>query len=116
MTIDKDKIGTWSLHEPAANTAAAVSITAVSGYRICVGQVTGSYDSSPTDGSITVNEATATGTTDKVVLSITGAGPQDLPLRRPYVAATGKAVTVTLAAGGAGVTGKLTVHYWYEHE
>jgi hypothetical protein len=106
-------LGTWSIPaagQPAANAAAIVTIAAQSAdsgansYRV-VDEILFSYSAIPTNGLLTISDGTTV-----LTLSITGDGPGAIVFAHPYVAAANTAITVTLAAGGAGVSGKLNVH------
>ncbi len=94
----------WTSHEPAANTAAVVTIAAATNKYHHISQVVYSYDADPTGGSLTITDGTYT-----VVVDITTTGPGSLYFPREFASSLGSAITVTLAAGGAGVTGKLNV-------
>lgn len=90
---------------PAANTAATVTFAAAAGKRHIVEFIGWSYSAAPTGGRLTVKD----GATDVVLdLDVTAAGPGSIsPLIR---GALGNAVEVTLAAGGAGISGKLNAY------
>lgn len=107
--------GTWSgSSTPASNTACVVTLTgAVTDICLLVKQVIFSYDGSPTGGLLTVTVGGTTVLTQSITAS--GIGPVDIGgIVSPRVASTGVPATVviTLAAGGAGVTGYLTVFSW----
>ena len=80
----------------AATTGKAWVITALSW----------SYNAAPTGGLVTVQDRATT----VLELAITATGPGEVSLPLAGVAgSTGNAVTVTLAAAGAAVTGRLNV-------
>lgn len=93
--------------DAGANAAAAVTLTAPSdGYNV-IDWVAWSYDGDPTGGKLTIE----LGSTDFEV-DITTGGPGVLKFsENPIVVTKNTAVTLTLAAGGASVTGKLNVGY-----
>ncbi len=93
-------------HAPAANTAAVITLAASPGVRHVLDRVFGGYDATPTGGSLTI-AATVQGTAVSQVVPIAAAGPVDLHFDPPLQGDENTAITVTLAAGGADVTGKL---------
>ena len=96
----------WSVHSPAANTAAVVSLAAADGIYQVVAAVVWSYDNTPTGGSLIITDGTTT-----ITIAIVDQGAGKLELKRPFAGAKGAGVTITLAGGGGGVTGKLNVQY-----
>ena len=83
----------------AANAAAVITVTDPRS----VDWIVWSYDDAPTDGKLTM----AFGETTIFEVDITAGGPGEL-LLDPIVGMTDTGtLTITLAAGGAGVTGKL---------
>jgi len=98
-------------HEPAANTAAVVTLAAPgAGVSNVIGQVTWSYDGEPTSGTLTIAQGATT--IFKVDITTSGPGPISWPV--PMKFAANSVVTVTLAAGGAGISGIVNVHAWTE--
>lgn len=97
---------TSNVHAPASNTAAVVTYPAVSGqaYKFSNG-VAWSYDASPTGGLLTITVGGST----VFSMSITSAGAGFIPFNDPLWSGKNEAVVFTLAAGGSGVTGKLSV-------
>lgn len=93
------------VHEPAANTAAAVTYPADEGRSHVITGIAWSYDALPTGGSLTVKDGTDT----VFVIGITSKGPGAIEFPEPKKGGRNKSMTVTLAAGGEGVTGKLSV-------
>ena len=88
---------------PASNTAAVVSLTAPpTGYAWMVTGIIWSYNGTPTGGNLTINDST-----DEFDIDITSAGPGFVPFNTGFIFIPGQAVTVTLAAGGSGVQGKV---------
>lgn len=93
-----------------ANSAAVVSLAAdTTGDRPhVVSEVWWSYSGSPTGGRLTVQDGSGT----QRDFDITAGGPGFMPFNPPLSFAVGQAVTLTLAAGGAGVTGKVGCTAW----
>lgn len=103
--------GTGNVSAPAANTAAAVTCAAVTGRRQHLALVAWSYSAAPTGGRLTL----ADGADTVLDLAITGAGPgslfgSNIALRGEV----GTALVATLAAGGAGISGKLNAYCYVE--
>lgn len=99
---------------PAANTAAVVTYAAVSGYRHCISGVAWSYSGgTPTGGNLLVEDISGT-TVFSIDITDQGAGFFIFP--KPKIsAAPGTALIITLAAGGAGITGKVSIpNHWLE--
>jgi hypothetical protein len=93
-------------HAPAANTAAVVTLPAITGKAHVLTHVSYSYSGAPTGGSLTISDG------GNVVFeqAVTATGPGEVSLPLAGIAGTtGNAVTITLAAGGASVTGRLNV-------
>lgn len=98
---------TWAAHSPAADTAAVVTLPAVTGGYNLVACVIWGYDGAPVGGgSLIITDGTST-----ITVPIATPGPGKLELARPFAAVITTAITVTLAAGGTGVTGNLNVQY-----
>lgn len=93
-------------HAPAVNTAAIITLAAEAGTRHVLDEVFGSYDASPTAGSLTI-ALTVEGAAVSLVVAITATGPFDFVFAQPLQGDVGTAITITLAAAGAAVTGKL---------
>lgn len=90
------------IHVPASNTAAVVTLTALAGQRRIINAVQWSYTAAPTGGRLTISDGTT-----RFDVDITAAGPGGFGLCIPGDAGT--EVVITLAAGGAGIVGKLNV-------
>lgn len=101
------------VHAPAANTAAVVTYAATPGVKHCLMGIIWSYNGTPTNGNIKIEDGAG-----NVVLSadIVAAGPGILVFPRPKKAAAANvAMIITLAAGGGGVTGKVScINHWTE--
>jgi hypothetical protein len=92
------------VNAPAANTAAVITLAATADKKHYVPRVAWSYDAVPTGGRLTITDD---GTT-VFDMSITADGPGVIDLGIES-AAVNKAMVITLAAGGAAVTGKVNV-------
>ena len=89
-----------------ANAAITVTLAASAGNRHHVVEVIASYSGTPTGGRLTSTGLAG----DQLDVDVTASGPA--PISFPPVTGAGSgAVTFTLAAGGAGVVGKLNVIY-----
>lgn len=103
-TISFPMLGTTkTVHAPASNTAAVVTLTAVASYHRAIKTIIWSYSAAPTGGRLTITDNAVT----VLDMDITAAGPGILPIGMAFTENT--QVVVTLAAGGAGISGKLTV-------
>lgn len=101
------------VHAPAANTAAVVTYAATPDLKHVVTGIVWSYAGGiPTGGNLQITDDGA------VVFSmdIDESGPGVVVFPKPKkAAAVNKAMVVTLSAGGAGVTGKVSVlNHWVE--
>lgn len=96
-------IGTPYNHAPIANTAAVVALPATPQKRWAIYQIEASYGTMPTGGLLTISEGGA----EKYRLNITASGAAPTVAGRRFAANT--AIVVTLAAGGAGVSGALNL-------
>ena len=95
-------------HHPASNTAAVVTLTGAALTKYVIQSIQWSYDTAPTGGNLKIER----GATTDWSVSITTAGPGGFSFILP--GNTNENVVVTLAAGGAGVTGKLNIQYTTE--
>ena len=93
-------------HAPAADTEAVITLAATALTRHVVDLVTGGYSNTPTNGSLTI-AATVQGTAVSQVIPITQGGGFVLRFDPPLQGDENTTITLTLAAGGAGVTGTL---------
>ena len=77
----------------------------------CISGIAWSYDGEPTGGNLQV----AYGANVVLNLDIVCAGPGFIPFVPPKTGYQGLQLTITLAAGGAGVSGKLSIlGHWTE--
>ena len=98
-------------HEPAADTAAVITLAAVAGQKHVVAGVFWSYDDDPTAGSLTILDVAA----QVFKVDITKGGPGFLPFDPPIESAIVNSVmTITLAAGGGAVNGIVNGRAWTE--
>jgi len=104
---------TSDVNVPAANAAATVTYPAVAGAQHCLSGLAWSYaGGTPTGGNLQVQDGNG-----NVVftMDITAAGPGQVYFRPAKKGTANTAMTITLAAGGAGVSGKLSVlGHWTE--
>lgn len=97
---------TGNVAAPVANTNAVVTFAALAGGRHTIEGIAWSYSGSPTGGNLTITDGNL-GTVFN--LDVTAAGPGYIPLIPPACGTVNASLVVTLAAGGSGVLGKLTV-------
>lgn len=95
---------------PAVNTAATVTFPARATHRQVIYKVTWSYDDFPTGGQLTI----ATGGEVLHTWYIFSAGPGFIPVM--VAGKLAQNLTVTLAAGGAGVSGSVSVEKHWEKQ
>lgn len=100
------------IHAPAANTAAVVTYAAQAATRQVIGGVAWSYYGGvPTGGNLTI----ATGGSTVFNIDIAEEGPGFFTFPRPLAGALAANIVITLTAGGAGITGKVSVlNHWGE--
>ena len=102
---------TDDVHVPAANVAAIVSYPATPTVYHILSGFAWSYDAAPTGGNVIIvmNGSTV------FDLDVTVAGPGFFLFDPPKRFGVGDAVSVTLAAGGLGIQGKVSVlGHWTE--
>lgn len=95
-----------SVSATATNAAATITLGAVSGIKHYILGILFSYSAAPTGGKLTSTGLNG----DQLDIDVTAAGAAPL-IAPPAIGASGSAVTITLAAGGSGIVGKLTVFY-----
>jgi hypothetical protein len=88
-----------------ANAAVAITFAALADRTHIIWQIDWSYSGAPTGGALTITD----GGTTVFQVDISAAGPDSIIFAPPKKAKLNSAVVVTLAAGGAGVVGKLNV-------
>jgi hypothetical protein len=89
-----------------AGAAASLAYTPDPDKFVEIAQIDCSYSGAPTGGALTITE----GATTIFQLDLGAAGPYSISWRQPKVAKTkGATVTVTLAAPGGAIVGKLNV-------
>lgn len=88
----------------AANTAVAKTLAAVTGLRHILHGIQWSYSAAPTGGKLTVEDAVGTTIFE---IDITAGGPNNIDIT--LHGSINTAMVITLAAGGAGITGKLNI-------
>lgn len=92
-------------HYPSANAAAVVTRPAPATGRTWITKATWSYSNDPAGGRLWIQD----GATVIFDIDITRGGPGSLQFNNDGRSSPGNALTVTLAAGGAGIVGKLNV-------
>lgn len=104
---------TADVHAPASATAAVVTYAAAgAGVSHVIGGVAWSYNATPTAGNLKVEDGSGT---TVFTVDITAAGPGFFLFPRPKKGTANTAMIVTLAAGGSGVSGKVSVtSHWTE--
>lgn len=106
VRVDADNVS-----YPAANTDAVVTMVAPGTHRFhTIGSVYWSYDDDPTGGRLSITF----GGNVALDIDITAGGPGYIFWQPPIEALKNHEVVITLAAGGAGITGKLSAHAWIE--
>ena len=96
-----------NVHAPASNTAAVVTYAAAgASVSNVIGGVAWSYNAAPTAGNLKVEDGSGT---TVFTIDITAAGPGFMLFMRPMKGTANTALIVTLAAGGSGVSGKVSV-------
>lgn len=94
------------------NVTATVTFAAVTGKRHIITGVAWSYDATPTGGSIVVAD-NLLGTL--LSLTITASGPGFIIFPLPVASDLDAQITITLAAGGASVSGRVwALNHWTE--
>jgi hypothetical protein len=94
---------------PAANVAAVVQYGGQNGLSHAIYGVAWSYNGSPTGGNLMIQD----GVTVVFQVDITAAGPGSFNFAAPLQISVGSTMTITLAAGGSGISGKVDAigHY-----
>lgn len=96
----------------AANTAASIKAGRRSGHSVCIGNVAWSYSAAPTGGSLDIIDTQGV---REYQVDITAAGFGGVLTGGAWAEFESNAdVTLTLAAGGAAVVGKLSCIVWYK--
>lgn len=94
------------VHAPSSNTAAVVTYPADPGSAHVLRQAAWSYSGAPTAGNLKVEDGSGV---TVFSVDVTAGGPGYVQFEPPLAGTPGKAMVVTLAAGGAGVSGKLSL-------
>lgn len=98
------------VHAPAANTAAAVTYSGAAGTQHRIAGIAWSYSDTPTGGNLKVEDGSGTTVFE---IDVTDKGHGFVPLLAKGSDDTD--LIVTLAAGGAGISGKVSVlGHWTE--
>ena len=104
---------TGDVHAPASNTAAIVTYNADATNKHCISGVAYSYDVLPTAGkNLKIEDGAGT-----VIFSIdiVSAKNGEIYFNPPKIGSLNTNLIITLAAGGAGITGKVSIlGHWIE--
>ena len=92
---------------PAANAAGTITLAAQAGFAHVIYGLYWSYAGATVTGNLIIQDGGVT----VFSVDISAAGPGQLTFGRPIRLTPGNVGTVTLAAGGSGVTGKLNVSH-----
>lgn len=93
-------------HYPAANVAAVVTLAANATGRHVIERISWSYSAAPTGGSIQIEDGA--GNIQRKFFIAAG-GPYSIPVL--FIGSLNTACIITLAAGGAGISGTLDVEH-----
>lgn len=103
--LDRDLI-TPPAASASANSPVTITINAVSNRRFVIKAINCGYTATPTGGMLTITD----GGTARANIPITAAGAA--PIKPDVIGTVNTAMTITLAAGGTGVVGHLSVSYY----
>lgn len=109
---EANKMLTTYNHAPTSNTAAVVTLDADSVRANTISTISYSYSGTPTNGTLKIEDGS--GTTVFGPHAVAAAGLQQLNFDPPIHGSINAALIVTLAAGGSGVSGALTLNAWKE--
>lgn len=102
---------TGDVHAPGSNAAAVVTYAAVAGECHVISGIAWSYVGGTPVGNLKVEDGSST----VFSMDISSAGAGFIPLLPFKKGTVATAMTVTLAAGGSGVTGKVSIlNHWTE--
>jgi hypothetical protein len=111
LPTDPTKPGIAGDSTNGTNAAAVLTYAAAgAGVSHVLGGIFWSYNATPTGGRLTV----ADGGTTIFDIDITVSGPGYFPFSRAIKGTANSALTITLAAGGAAVAGKINARHWTE--
>lgn len=98
---------TGDVHAPGSNAAAIVTYAAgTAGTNHVITGIAWSYTAAPTGGNLKVEDGSGN---TVFSVDITAAGPGFIPFDPAKRGTAGSAMIITLAAGGAGISGKVSV-------
>jgi hypothetical protein len=105
-------VSTNDTNSPAGNTAAVITYAAAgSGKFNCLGGIFWSYSGTPTNGNLKIEDGSGN---TVFSMDITGAGAGFVPFTPPKMGSANTAMIITLAAGGGGVSGRVSATQWVE--
>jgi hypothetical protein len=102
---------TDDVSRPSSNIAASLNYAAAAGVSHCLGQVAWSYSGTPTGGNLKIEDGSGN---TVFSMDITAAGPGCMAFKPPKKGTAGRALLITLAAGGSSKSGKLSATHWTE--
>lgn len=106
------RASTADVHAPASNTAAVITYAANEKNAHVIDGIVWSYSGDPTGGNLKVENGSGTVVFN---MDITAGGAGFIPFARPKKGSLNTAMIITLAAGGAGISGKVSVpSHWTE--
>lgn len=95
-----------------ANTAVSIVYPATAGRRHVIFLVDASYSKAPTGGNLHIHRGDALDTSICLDIDIVAGGHTEVGYHMPIASKPGESLTITLAAGGADVVGKLSVEHY----
>lgn len=102
---------TGDVSTPSANSTATLNYAAAAGAAHCLGQVAWSYSGTPTGGNLKIEDGSGN---TVFSMDITAGGPGSIVFGPPKRGSANTALIISLAAGGSGVSGKLSATHWTE--
>lgn len=105
-------VSTTDVHAPASNTAAVVTYTAKVNRRHVISGFAWSYKGGAPVGNLKIEDGSG-----NVVftMDVTAEGAGFISFPEPKKGTTNRAMIITAAAGGSGVTGKVSIlNHWME--
>lgn len=104
---------TANVHTPATNTNAVVTYSAVSSQSHCISGVAFSYSGgTPTNANLKIEDGSGN---TVFSVDVTSSGVGFIPFFPFLRGSVNTALIITLSAGGAGISGKLSVlNHWRE--
>ncbi len=103
-------VATTDVHAPSSNTAAVITYAATTAKSHVLTGIVWSYSGTPTAGNLKIENGSGT---TVFSIDITGGGPGVIYFDPFKAGSINTAMIITLAAGGSGISGKVSVigHY-----